>query len=499
MDIRISKHGESTALCDTAILPFTEGIEISEDLLYLDSDIESMVSHLLRSQVFTGKKDQIESFRLAREENPRNVVLVGLGNEKCADALTVQNAISAAVKEAKKLKSKAIEIHPIFSSCAISKSEMISEMAKSAILGDYDFLNYKNSDEDSKEIVETNILVSNDDNMEELEKGLAEGMMEGHSICVARNLVNEPSNIMTPSMLSQEAEKFGKEYGYSVKVYDKKDIEGFEMEAFLAVGKGSDEPMKLIVMKYEGSPNSNEVYGLIGKGLTYDSGGYSIKPTDGMLTMKSDMGGAAATIGAMNMIASQKLKVNVTAVIAACENMISGHAYKPGDVIGSMAGKYIEVNNTDAEGRLTLIDAVTYAIEKEGVNKIIDIATLTGAALIALGDKITSCVASDDDMYKILEEASSLSGEKVWRLPAEESYKKLLKSDVADLKNSAGRLAGTITAGLFIKEFTKDLPWIHLDIAGTSWSDKPSSSCPAGGTGAGVSLLYNFFKKVQTK
>ena len=497
MDIRISKHGESTVLCDTAIIPFTEGIEITEALLYLDSDVESMISHLLRSKIFTGKKDQIESFRLAKEENPRNIILVGLGDDACIDHETVKNAISASIKKAKELKSKVTEIHQIFNSCSTSTKDMVALVAKYTILANYDFNDYKAPKEDATDLLEVNILVSPEEDIALLEAALDEGIMEGQSICVARALVNEPANIMTPTMLSEEAKKYGKEYGFNVKVMDESDIKALDMQSFISVGKGSAEPMKLITMKYIGNPSDPEIYGLVGKGLTYDSGGYSIKPTDGMLTMKSDMGGAAAVIGTMIMVASQKLKINVTAIIASCENMISGHAYKPGDIIGSMAGKYIEITNTDAEGRLTLADALTYAITEEKATKLIDIATLTGAAVVALGEKVIATFASDDAMFNDFNAASILSSEKIWRLPLEKEYKKMLKSEVADLKNSPGRPAGCITASLFLEEFTNGLPWVHLDIAGASWTDKSSTLCPHGGTGAGVSLLYHYFKRAS--
>ncbi len=496
MDIRISKYGESTVLCDTAIILLTDGIELSQKLYNLDTEVEAMISYLVKDKIFTGKKEQIESFRLSRDENPRNIILLGLGDEKCLDHETLKSAIASAIKQAKKLKSKVVEIHKIFNSCAISSAEMVSILAKYTLLSDYDFVSYKEPKKDKADICEVNILVSNNEDVTILQKALDEGVMEGKSICITRTLVNEPSNVMTPTLLSEKAEKYGEEYGFEVKVMDESEIKSLGMQAYISVGQGSSEPMKLITMKYCGNPDSSEIYGLIGKGLTYDSGGYSIKPTESMHTMKSDMGGAAAVIGTMIMIASQKLKINVTAVVASCENMISGHAYRPGDIIGSMAGKYIEITNTDAEGRLTLADALTYAVKEEKATKLIDIATLTGAALVALGEKVIATLSSDDDMFRIFEEASKLSSEKIWRLPLEKEYKKMLDSEVADLKNSPGRNAGTITAALFLEEFTSGLSWVHLDIAGPSWTDKSSSLCPYGATGSGVSLLYHFFKKV---
>jgi leucyl aminopeptidase len=251
-------------------------------------------------------------------------------------------------------------------------------------------------------------------------------------------------------------------------------------------------------MRYFGdTSNKDSILGLVGKGLTYDSGGYSLKPTDSMVNMKNDMGGSAAVIGAMCAVSAMKLKVNVVAVVATCENMISGAAYKPGDIIGSMAGKTIEIMNTDAEGRLTLADAVHYIIEKEKASRIIDIATLTGAALVGLGTTTTAVITNNDEFYSELKNASDISGEKVWQLPSSDEYKKLIKSDVADLKNTGGRWAGTITAGLFIGEFVKNKPWLHLDIAGTAWSDADKDYITKGGTGVGVRTLYYMAKNIE--
>ena len=271
------------------------------------------------------------------------------------------------------------------------------------------------------------------------------------------------------------------------------------MKAFLEVAKGSVHKPRLIVMRYMGNENSDERVGLVGKGLTFDTGGYSLKPSTSMDTMKSDMGGAAAVIGTMQALAKNKVEKNVVAVVAACENAISGGSYKPGDIIGSMAGKTIEVLNTDAEGRLTLVDAVTYIIEKEKVDKVVDVATLTGAVLVALGTEVTGVISNNDEFYDELIVAARRSGEKFWRLPNDKCYKKLYKGDFADLKNTGGRYGGSITAGMFIGEFVQDKPWLHLDIAGTSWSDSGNDTTPKGGTGAPVSTLYELVVKHECK
>jgi leucyl aminopeptidase len=304
-------------------------------------------------------------------------------------------------------------------------------------------------------------------------------------------MVNEPANFMTPLQLADEAVKAGKKFGFETEIKDEIEIKELGMEAFLQVAKGSIIPPRLIVMRYNGNQDGKEKLGLVGKGLTYDSGGYSLKSSDGMLTMKCDMGGSAAVIGAMSAIAGNKLKVNVVGVVAACENMLSGSAYRPGDIIGSMGGKSIEVINTDAEGRLTLIDAVHYAQEKEGVNKIVDIATLTGGAMVALGTVRSAVLSNNDDFYSQLESASDECGEKVWRMPTDDEYKELLKSPIADMKNSGGKGASAVTAGLFIEAYIKDIPWLHIDIAGKAFTDKIKYYSPKGGTGLGVRMLYN--------
>ena len=269
------------------------------------------------------------------------------------------------------------------------------------------------------------------------------------------------------------------------------------MEDFLSVAKGSVNRPKLIVLRYKGNKNDEKTYGLIGKGLCYDSGGYSIKPTSSMLEMKSDMGGSATVIAAMALIAKNKLKVNVTAVIAACENMIDGNAYKPGDIISTMDGAFIEVDNTDAEGRLTLADAVTYSIEEEKVSQIIELSTLTGAVIVALGDDITGVITKYDDIYEDLKKASKDTLDEIWQLPYHEEYMSLLKSDVADMKNSGGRAGGSITAGLFVTKFAKDTPIAHLDIAGSAWSENGDVLHTKGGTGNSVLMLYKYFENIS--
>jgi len=320
-------------------------------------------------------------------------------------------------------------------------------------------------------------------------KKLEQAKIIAEGISLARRLVNEPANIMTPDNLANEAKKHGEEAGFSVKVYDEKQIVDMNLNAFYSVAKGSDTPPRFIVMEYNNAPDSDKKLALVGKGLMYDSGGYAIKPGDSMYTMFCDMAGAAAVIGAMYVLAKGGIKANVYGIVAACENMVSGHAYRNGDIIPSHAGKYIEIINTDAEGRLTLADAISYATSTLDADAVIDIATLTGAALIALGDEITALLGDDEKLCEILNTSAEKSGDKIWRLPAYDCIAKNNKSERADIKNSGGRLAGTAIGALFCRAFAHGKPWAHLDIAGTAYHEKPSAKAPLGATGVGVEML----------
>lgn len=309
-------------------------------------------------------------------------------------------------------------------------------------------------------------------------------------VFLARDLVNETANYLTPTKLAEAAVNNLEPLGIEVTIYEREKISEIGMSAFLAVAQGSDQEPRFIIMEYKGNPHSKKSIGLVGKGMTYDTGGYSIKPTSGMLSMHCDMGGAGSVIGTMYALAKTKAKTNVIAVIAACENMISGRSFKPGDIINSLSGKTIEIDNTDAEGRVTLADAIYFITNNLNVEKVIDLATLTGACLVALGEEYTGALTNDEDFYNEFNDAAQAVGEKVWLLPNDKKLAKNNESKVADIKNSGGRLAGTITAGQFVEEFIADeKPWIHLDIAGTAYLSKPNDYLPERATGVHVKAL----------
>lgn len=468
---------------------------LENNLKVSNEDLNKNISFAEDKGLFKGKSGESYSFTRTVNDTIQTVLLVGLGKEEDINLDKVREATGKAIKKLKELGITNIFLRVPHTE-AIKLEELIKAMATSAELANYTFNKYKT---DAKEEKELNVSISRcgvKEATKEIEDAINEGVEVAKGIIIARNLVNEPSNVIYPETLAEAAVNAGKESGFEVEVHGVEKIKALKMEAFYNVAKGSVKEPKLIVMRYFGDKDNKEnVLGLVGKGLTYDSGGYSIKPTTGMVDMKSDMGGAASVIGALSVIAKRELKVNVIAVIAACENLISGDAYKPGEVIGSMAGKTIEVVNTDAEGRLTLVDAVHYIITEEKVNEVIDLATLTGAALVALGETTTAVVTNNEGFFNELKSASEYTGDKMWQLPTFDDYKELIKSDIADLKNSGGRFAGTITAGLFIEAFVQDKPWLHLDIAGTAWTSKNSNLGVKGGTGAPVHTLYELAKR----
>ena len=310
---------------------------------------------------------------------------------------------------------------------------------------------------------------------------------------VTRNLVDLPANIINPITLAERTVELGKEFGFEVEVLDDNKIQELGMNLLYSVGKASVTKPRLIVMRYFGDRDSKDIMGLVGKGLTYDTGGLCIKPADSMMNMKDDMTGGATVIGAMCAIAKNRLKKNVVAVVPACENAINGNSYRPGDIIKSMNGKYVEIINTDAEGRLALADAITYIVRNEKVSEIIDVATLTGAMMVALGTFTTGVFSNRDEVYSLLEKSCSKYGERIWRMPLDEEFAEDLKSDVADLKHMGARWGGAISAAKFLEIFAEGTPWTHMDIAGTAYNNS-SKWYKKGASGVHVRGLYEYCK-----
>lgn len=425
--------------------------------------------------------------------NGDSVIFLGLGDIKELDFQVLRKSFYKLGKNLEKYKFKSAGITvPKFDDLCYRRTN--AAITEGLLQSTYKFDKFKSDKKEESTLKEIYLDVL-EDKKDKVKQGIQEIEIVTEGIFLARDLVNEPAINMYPQSLSKAAKENLADLGVKVDIYGRDEIEEIGMKAFLAVSKGSEKEPQFIVMTYNGDESSEEKIALVGKGLTYDSGGYSLKPSGSMATMHSDMAGSASVIGVMKAIAKTKLKKNVVAVVAACENLISGGAYKPGDIIGSMSGKTIEVDNTDAEGRITLADALYYAATVIKADKIVDLATLTGACVVALGSVTTGAISNNESLMNEINEASKKAGEYVCQLPSHEEYRELNKSHIADIKNTGGRGAGTITAGLFLEEFVEDKPWVHLDIAGTSFLDKASGYLAKGATGVPVKTLYHFIKE----
>ncbi|MBP9037624.1 MAG: leucyl aminopeptidase [Candidatus Cloacimonas sp.] len=462
----------------------------------LPSNIAKTVQTYIKSEGYNFAYGEIRNLTIISGTQKQNIILLGAGNKNELNNEKIRKLFASSIRLADKLKANQVYLFMGFIS-PINDVALGHILTETALMVTYKFNKYKSKDKSEHEIDALHLVLSTK-STRHLNRGIVEGRIYAETTNLARNLVNEPANIVTPEYLAEAAKQAALQYSFSIEVFSQDKLKRIKMDAFLAVGRASTHEPKLIIMRYNGNPDKKqETLALIGKGITFDSGGLCLKSSQGMLNMKSDMGGAAAIIGTMCAISAMKLKVNVVGVIAACENMISGDAYHAGDIITTMSGKTIEVVNTDAEGRLTLCDAIHYAIEKEHADRIIDIATLTGAAVGALGTEISAVITNNYPWLEQLKIAANFTGENIWQLPTYEDYKEQIKSEIADLRNSGGSFAGTITAGLFLKEFVQDKPWLHIDIAGTALKDRESGIYNYGATGVGVRLLTTLLKSME--
>jgi leucyl aminopeptidase len=413
--------------------------------------------------------------------SPR-VLLVGAGKPEKFDPAEMRKLAGAAVRRLKFISVKRIVLEL---GAEQASGEFAGAAVEGAILGDFEPDRYK-TDNDKKSVDSFAVAVPEGADLDEAVEG-ARVVAEAQNY--ARGLVNEPANRLTPSNVADAARALAGEYGLECDVLDRARMEELKMGALLGVAQGSAEPPVLIVLRYRPAQAASSAHlGLVGKGVTFDSGGISIKPSDGMEKMKYDMAGGAAVLGAMRAIAQTRPALQVTAFIPCVENMPGGRAQRPGDIVAAMSGKTIEVINTDAEGRLILADALVYA-RKQGCTHLVDVATLTGAIVVALGHLNVGLFANDDRMRDRVLQAARGSGERTWPMPLEEDYKEYLKSAFADIANVGGRWGGAITAAIFLKEFAEETPWVHLDIAGTAWLDESKPYLAKGPTGIPVRTL----------
>lgn len=451
-----------------------------------------MVKEVLGCGDFKGKLYQTMLLYAKKGLNTKRLLLVGLGKEKEFTIDKLRGAGSSAARYIREvgLKSFVIPVSFVQAKGFMSR-EKVRAFVEGILLGLYKFKEFKSPEKGNvgKEVSAVTILVKDSDELKEARSEAKRAESVARGSIIARDLVSRPGNSATPTFLANTARKIAKKHGLTCRVLDEKMAEKLGMGSFLSVARGTDEPARFIILEHKPRvKKSIPTVVLVGKAITFDSGGISMKPASNMEEMKTDMAGGAAVLGTLQVIAEQKPPVHVVGLVPATENLPSGHALKPGDIVKPMSGKTIEIISTDAEGRLILADALTYALRYKP-SAIVDMATLTGACIIALGNEVSGIMGNNDNLIEKIRSAAEVTGEKVWQLPLWEEYGELIKSDIADIKNAGGRPAGTITGGYFLKEFVGETPWVHIDIAGTAWTKKDRPYIPKGATGVGVRLL----------
>ncbi|MGH9513306.1 MAG: leucyl aminopeptidase [Terriglobales bacterium] len=456
-----------------------------------DDAVKESANEIIGSGEISGELLETTLLHRPAKLKAKRLLLIGGGKAKTFTAFELRKLAGTA---ARFLKSRGMRSFAFLPPSGVKNEEAVNTIVEGAFVGNFDSDTYK-SDRKDKKIDSLTVMVKGDQTS--LQRAMEQARIIGESQNFTRELVNEPGNHLTPTVLAERARKMAAEVGLACEVLDGEKIRELKMGAFWGVSQGSDEPPALVVLRYEpAAAPEKPVLGLVGKAITFDSGGISIKPADGMEKMKYDMAGGAAMLGAMRGIALLKPKVRVTAIICASENMPSGKAQKPGDIQISMSGKSIEIINTDAEGRLVLADGLSYA-RQLGCTHLIDAATLTGAVVVALGSVNAGVFANDDKMFERFSEATNVAGEKFWRLPLDAEYREIMNSNIADIVNSGGRWGGAISAAMFLKEFAEDTPWMHLDIAGTAWMEDAKPWIAKGPSGIAVRSLIEFAREFQ--
>jgi leucyl aminopeptidase len=498
MKIKVMTKPISEFTGDAIILNVFEGKKApSGATAAVDKALGGMITRLIADQEVTGQVGEVTVLHECQKMKVKKVIVVGLGKQEELSHENVRKAAGAAAKKARKINAR--RLGTIIHGAGIGgldPSRAVQSVVEGTCLAIYDFNTYKKSGQ-SQQIEELVIIEQDESKIGKFKKAAIVGQTLTDAQNAARSLINEPANVLTPEKLHRRIVALIKEWGLKDRVkcqcLDKSAMRRMGMGALLAVAQGSSHEARFIVLRLKTA--RKHLTGLIGKTVTFDSGGISIKQSSGMDAMKSDMAGGAVVAAVTLALARLGSKVNLMTIIPAVENMPSGSAYRPGDVIRAMNGKTIEIVSTDAEGRLTLADALVYA-ERKKADVIIDIATLTGGCVVALGETVAGLMGNDKRLLDGLIEVSERTGETLWPLPLHEDYYKKLKSDVADLKNSGGKYASAITAGLFLKAFVDKAKWLHIDVAGPELADKESDYTPVGGTGFGVRTLYEFINNM---
>lgn len=485
---------------EAIVIPHFEDVkELKGKVKLLDKKSGGLIREIISGGDFEGKHLQV-SVSYTRGSIPaKRIIMIGVGKKADFTLEKLMTTYATAARQVRSLKLKEFSTSLDFVSINQPLGQIAQAIVEGVSLGLYQFTPFKTVERDKiREIKEFTIIEEKDVSCITIRSSAKAAEIISNAVYFTRDMVSTPGNSMTPTGMAEEARQVAKRKNVTLKVFDEAWMKKNGMNALLGVAQGSDEPARFIVLEYKGGKQGDPVIALVGKAITFDSGGISLKPAEKMGEMKSDMAGGAAVMGAIMAAADLRLKVNILVLIPATENLPGGRAYKPGDVLKSLSGQTIEIISTDAEGRLTLADALTYAGRFKPA-AIVDVATLTGACVIALGDNVIGMMGTDDTLKQKIRNAAATTCERVWELPLWEDYYELIKSDIADYKNTGGRAGGAITAAAFLSKFIGKYPWVHLDIAGPAWLEKDQPYIPKGASGVGVRLLVQFLKDWQKK
>jgi leucyl aminopeptidase len=494
MKLDVGVAAPSTVAADTLVLPRYAGEErLGPELRRVDAALGGFLGLALRDQRFEGRAAEVADIHTGGRLAAKRVLVVGLGPRRECTAEALRRAAAAAARRARDLGAASLAIPALGAGArGLDLAARAQATGEGVLLGLYRFDRYKEKRDGDRAVGALTLLVPSARDRAAAREGLRRAELAAEATCFARDLINEPANSVTATALAETARAIARESGLRVRVLDRAACERMGMGAFLGVNRGSVEPPRFIHLTYAPRRAARRRIALVGKGITFDSGGLDLKTAEGMATMKGDMSGAAAVLGVFKVLSRLRPAVEVHGLIAATDNMPSGSATKPGDVLRAMNGKTIEVNNTDAEGRLTLADAIAYARKEVKPHEIVDIATLTGAAAIALGSLCAGAMTNSAELQARVLTAGERAGERLWPLPLIDEYREGLRSEVADLRNTGPRPGGAITAGLFIREFAGDTPWVHLDIAGAAFTDRDLPYAAKGGVGFGARTLLEY-------
>jgi len=489
MQLMISSESLEKIESDALIMGIEKDSSLGRYFLHADKEFKDSLDSLVKEKEINGDQEEITIVHTFDKIKSKRLIIVGLGNSSQFNLERLRKGIAIAGRKLRQIHCKKIAISLDSIPISFSREDIACSLVEGFLMGLYQFPKF--TEQKSQEEIEQLILCSNRTTQQHsLSHSIYIGAVLAEVTNLARTIANSPGNLMTPDKMAQEAIKIAREHNLNCRIFDEEDMKQKGMNLILAVSQGSANAPRLIVLEYNGNGEHSKPIGLIGKGVTFDSGGISLKPGKDMHKMKADRAGGAIAMAVIKALAMMHAQIHLVVVIPTVENMPSGNAYKPGDIFKSYSGKSVEILNTDAEGRLILADAISYAQKDLSIDRLIDVATLTGGALSALGPKIIAAFSNDDNLYKFFEEGCWHSGEYCWRMPLYMEYQDMLKSDVADLKNLSYQPPSTIEGALFLQSFIKkDTKWMHLDIASVDYSDTTSGYLTKGSTGIGIRSL----------